>query len=237
MSEAEVTSKVEELMQALDEVKRYRALSSLILDFAIIVLTALAALFAFEIIVNMSRVYFGFPCSFWATNSFGCFPGPGQQLPAAAAAGVLLFLIPTAGVLGGILWVDRKLRRVKVGEWKDTLRDGFPGAVKLLTQMGWDEVFQEIQLSKLGYLVYGAVKVVGYFILAWIVLFFPLALGGSLAHMDFSPYADSAVALALVLALSRKDLEKRYRQVWSLDALLWELRWFYSELGSARFKA
>ena len=37
------------------------------------------------------------------------------------------------------------------------------------------------------------------------------------------------LALVVVLAGSWGDLKFRYLQSWSLDSLLWELRWFDSE--------
>lgn len=240
MSETEVTAKVEELMKALDEVKRYRALSSSILDFVIIVLGTVAALLSVEIFVNLLRAITGFPCSFRGATSFGCggaFGGAPVSPAITVVTGLAFLLIPTAGILGGVVWVDRKYKRVKVGEWKGTLDEGLPGALKLLTEMEWDRVFEEIQVSKLGYLVYGIVKVVGYSIFASFLLLIPYEFLASFVHTGANPFILLLVPFVLVLTISRRDLEARYRQVWSLDALMWELRWFSSEFGAASFKA
>ncbi len=238
MSETEATSKVEELMKALDEVKRYRALSRLTIDFTIITLATVVTLLSIEIFVNTLRVTTGFPCSYQGAATFSCGDIVGVPVSPVIVilAGLSLLLVPIVGILGGVLWVDRRLKSVKVGEWKDTLKEGFPGAVKLLTQMKWESVFEEIEVSKLGYMIYGAVKVFGYFLLVSLLLFFPYTLVTSFIHTDINLYTGYLVSIVLVLVLSRNDLQRRYRQIWSLNALMWELRWFSSEFRSADFK-
>jgi len=238
LSEAAVTSKVEELMNALDEVKRYRALSSLLVDFGIFILVTIVALLSVEVLVNLLRAATGFPCSFTGTQEFSCGGslGPPALPIVAALLGLSFILIPSAGILGGVLWVDRKYRRVVVGQWKGTLGEGFPGAVKLLTGMKWEEVFEEIQVSKLAYVVYGLIKLAGYFVFVSFLMLIPYTLLVSFVHTDVNPFIVLLVCFVLVLVLCRRDLKKRYRQVWSLDSLMWELRWFSSEFGSASFK-
>lgn len=239
MSEKEVTTKVEELMTALDEVKRYRALASLVITFAIIIFATVAVWLSIEISVNLLRATTGFPCSFLGATTFGCGGGLGAPVSPAVtiALGLSFLFVPAAGILGGVVYVDRRYKRVKVGEWKETLKEGLPGAVKLLTQMSWDDVFEEIQISKFGYLVYGLVKLAGYFVLFTIFLFIPYSFGLSFLHSDVNPFIVYLLSFVLVLVISRGDLVKRYKQVWSLDTLMWELRWFSSEFGSASFKA
>ena len=48
-NEARVAAQVEELMLALDQVKKYRALSRLMVDFSIIVLASIAVLISSEL--------------------------------------------------------------------------------------------------------------------------------------------------------------------------------------------
>ena len=235
MTEADVTSKVRDLMEALDEVRRYKALTSLMVDFVMIILATVASLFSVEILVNYLHASSEFPCSF-LPNAFGC--GIGSTVTGfSSLVALTLFVIPAVGILCGVVWVDRKFKRVKVGEWRTTLDEGLPGAVKLLTQMKWDSVFEEIQLSKIGYLVYGLVKVAGYFVFVSFLSIFATTFVFDFAiHVIFNLDVVIVVAFVLVLVLSRKDLEKRYRQTWSLDGLIWELRWFSGEFGSASFK-
>ena len=235
MTEAEITSKVEELMKALDQVRRYRALASLLVDFGIILLVSLAALLSLEVATDLARATSGFPCWFMGANGFTC--GSSILWPWGVMLGLAFFVIPVAGVIGGLVWVERRMKAVKAGEWRPALQEGFPGAVKLLTQMNWSSVFDEMRVSKLGYMLYGVIKVVGYFILVSLLLSFVYPQILSFIHTGYDPTAMSVVSLVLVLALSRNDLQKRFKQVWSMDTLMWELRWFSSELGSRDLKA
>ena len=236
--EAKVVAKVEELMRTLDEVKRYRALVRLLIDFLLIMLVSVVALLALELAVNTYRAQTGFPCYYPTLNAFLCTPVGGQAnsplLQVVATVG--LFGIPIVSLLGGILWVDRKLKSVKGEEWKGILAEGFPGALKLLQQLNWDTVFEDIRLSRIGYASYFAVKVIGYWLLALFVIVLPLGFAVSAVHLELNLYIPAVVSFVLALVLSRGDLQRRYNQVVSLDTLMWELRWFSSGLGSAKFE-
>ena len=237
--EAQVVTKVEQLMRALDQVKRYRALSSLMDDFLIIMLVSVAALLTWEFGVDFYKLGGSvFGCYYATTGAYTCtaFAGLGSPL-LQLFAGLALLQNPAIGLLVGIFWVDRKLKAVKVGEWKALLDQGFPGALKLLQELKWDVVLEDIRASKIGYSVYFAVKVVGYWILAYVVLFLPYGFGLSALHLDTNPYALALLSFVLVLAISGGDLQRKYRQVVSLDNLMWELRWFSSGFKSANFEA
>jgi hypothetical protein len=235
--EVQVVAKVEELMKALDQVKRYRALSRLMVDFAAIMLVSVVLLLSWELALNFYKLETGFYCYYSTLGLYTCTASSSMGPPFVALfAGLSLLVIPAAGLLTGIFWVDRKLKSVKVEEWKESLKDGFPGAVKLLQELKWDSILEDIRVSKIGYSVYFAVKVVGYWLLAFIILLFPYEFGMSALHLDVNIYIPALLSFVLVLVLSRGDLLKRYEQVVSLDNLMWELRWFSSGFKSAKFE-
>jgi hypothetical protein len=236
--EALVVAKVQELMRALDQVKQYRALSKLMVDFVLIMLASIVLVLAWELGVNFYRLGSGFYCYYSAGGTYTCTPSSYTGPPFLQFfAGLSVLLVPTAGLLIGIFYVDRKLKSVKVEEWKASLEEGFPGAVKLLQELKWDSVLEDIRASKIGYSVYFAIKVAGYWLLSFVVLFFPFGIGSSFLHLEANLYIPALVSLVLVLVLSRRDLQKKYRQVVSLDNLMWELRWFSSGFKSAKFEA
>jgi hypothetical protein len=236
--EAQVVAKVQELMTTLDQVKKYKALSKLLVDFALIMLATTVVLLAWELSVNFYKLGTGFYCYYGVPGLYTCTASPATGSPLLRLFGGLsTILIPTAGLLGGILWVDHKLKLVKVGEWTESLREGFPGAVKLLEELKWDSVFQDIRASRIGYSAYLAVKVVGYWLLATVVMFFPYVFGVSALHLEANFYVLGLLSLVLVLVVSKNDLQRKYQQVVSLDNLMWELRWFSSGFKSAKFEA
>jgi hypothetical protein len=237
-NEMAVTSKVEELMEAIDQVNRYRALTRLMVDFAMIMLVSIVGLLTLELGIDFYGLGTSLPCYYNALGTFTCVASVASASTGPLFLAALSFLIiPAAGLLAGITWVDRRLKSVKGGLWKDSLGEGFPGALKLLQEMKWDSVFEDIRLSRIGYATYFAVKVAGYWALAFIGLFFPYVFGIGLIHTSPNVYLLAFFSLILVLVVMRKDLLSRYRQVVSLDNLLWELRWFSSEFRAAKFEA
>lgn len=233
MSETAVVAKVEELMKTLDQVKKYKALARLMGDFLVIILLSFITLFSLELIFNFYYLtgnfqsYFSYPNILSiVTPSAGLF----------SSNSLLALIIIAAGIIVSILWVDHKLKRVKLEQWKSTQNEGFAGAVKLLQELNWDTVFDDIRVSTFAYGLYAVTKIVGYWILATIILSFPYAIILGLIHIDYNFNLLAFISLALVLAFSKKDLQKKYRQIASLDSLLWELRWFNSEFKSAEFK-
>ena len=211
-----------EFMTALDQVKTYRELASAMANFVIIIVASVAALLTVNIAVNLLDVTYGYGF---------VIPGSSGWLP------FLNFLILFFGVIIGVLWVRRKLSFVKISEWKSTLDEGTPGAIKLLQETNWEKIFNDIRFAKLGFAVYGAVKILAYWILAFFLFVFLSGFMGNIVHLSFDPISLTVIPLVLVLVLSMKDLRYRYEQVGRLDSLLWELRWFDNEFRRADFQA
>ena len=222
MTEENLTSKMTEFMTALDQVKAYRELASAMADFVIIIVASVAALLALNIIVNLLDVIYGY--GFVTPGSSGWIP-------------FFNFLILFFGVATGVIWVRRKLGSVIIMQWKSTLNEGTPGAIKLLQETNWEKIFNDIRFAKLGFAVYGAVKILAYWILAFFLFVVLSGFMGNIIHLSFDPISLTVIPLVLVLVLSMKDLRNRYEQVGRLDSLLWELRWFDSEFRRADFKA
>jgi hypothetical protein len=216
VEEEELSSKVGELMTTLDQVKKYKELARSVSDFALILLSTLIAILFVYIGVDLYQA------------SGGQFP---QDLILSGAEGLFALIIFGVAFVFGTLWLDRRSRRLKVGEWKKEFEnDETVGAMKILAGLDWPSVFQDIRYSKIGFVFYSILKIIGYSILVFILIF--LATGIFLEdplHIQLNFVYVAIVSLILVLVLSRKDLQRRYNQSWALDSLLWELRWFDSE--------
>ena len=214
-------------MLSLDQVKKYKVLAGGVVDFGIILLIAvIASLFAFiaqdlyQVFIYYDATNLGYPSVLLAFFFFG------------------------GGLVAGLLWVDRKVNKKSknVGkeeeeDWRALINaEGTAGAIKLLSELNWSEVFQNIRYSKLGFVMYGIVKIVGYSIFAFFLLFlFNGFVLDDIFHTMVSVPLLGLISLILVLVLSRRDLQTRYNQSWALDSLLWELRWFESEFRRAEF--
>jgi len=221
MTEMDFSSKISELMTTLDQVKKYRELARSMGDFILILLSAL---------VIVLSIYIGF--DFYQGLGWQ----PPQNLVLSGVETLAALVIFGGAFISGILWVDRRVKRVRVDEWKSLVKEVTIGAMKLLSGLNWPDVFQEIRYSKLGFVFYGVVKIVAYWILASIVI----GLASSFILYGFHAILNlvytALLSLLVVLVLNRNDLQKRYNQSWALESLLWELRWFDSEFrGKAEF--
>jgi len=209
-----LVSKMRELMAVLDQVKKYRLLLSGIQDFVIIF--ALAGILALSVDIGskLSVVFI----------SYGI-------IPSTVAAINLVILI--MGTTIGLFWVKRKLRTITPNQWSQTLDEGAPGAIKLLQELDWEKVYSEIRYSKLGIWLEAITKTVAY----WLVTAFIFLFATSILYMGFDFIMIDLFSLALVLILSKNDLQKRYDKVGRLDSLMWELRWFDNEFRRHDFEA
>ncbi len=209
--------KIEELMAALDQVKKYRELSRSVIDLVLIIgLSFVVALFVL-ISENLFLLFFGNPASSYNI-----------EVPTIFISGGIIL----AGIIVATLSINRRVDRVKIGEWRSAIPENqeVSGTFALLSNIDWDSTFKDIQISKIGFVVYGALKVAGY----WLFTFFLLEILNilfisGLIHATIGAAYLGILALVVVLAGSWGDLKFRYLQSWSLDSLLWELRWFDSE--------
>lgn len=211
---------MKEFMATLDEVKKYRRLVSSMTDFGIIILVSIIFAQLVNIIGNVLAVFFG----------FAVFPVGLVITP------LVNFLFFFFGIIIGILWVDRRVKSMKGGEWKNTLDQGAPGAIKLLQELKWETILNDVRFAKLGFALYGALKLLAYWILTFFLFVLLWGFGRNIFHMSIDTISLVLLSLILVVVLNRKDLGERYEQVGRLDLLLWELRWFESEFRRADFK-
>jgi hypothetical protein len=229
VSEEDVVKKVGDLMNTLDEVKKYRELASAMVDFVGIFVASLIVLVSLNLVQDAYDVAFGWPSS---TGSFETVIG---GMPSNIFLSLATLFIPLAGLLTGYLWVKRRVNMTKVGEWKDSLSEGAPGAVKLLSGMEWDAVLSMVRNSRAAFLFYELVKIVGYSVLAYILLWFFTGFTGLVAlNSAYQGYL-LFLAVVVVLLLTRQGLAEGYAKLQSLDLLFWDLRVFSTEFKRAEF--
>jgi len=229
LSEEDVVKKVLDLMATLDEVKKYKELAYALIDFvAIIVVSVIVVL---GLLIASSTYNVVYPTTTGLVSSLLGLPASNPSLALA------VILIPLAGLVSGLLWVDRRVKRVKVGEWKDTLREGVPGAVKVLAGLDWDSVLLSVRLSRVSFLLFALVKVAGYTLLAALLLgFFGNIFGGFLG-VFMSPVYLAFLSLVLVLLFTSRSIVEGFRRLMSLDTLFWDLRVFSSDFKREFSKA
>ena len=221
MTEENVVAKVSELLETLDDVKKYNALTKSLRKFALIVVGSIAVFLAGGAAIGLLSLV------------------ASLDKPQIVIASILWLLVPVSGIILGVIFVKRRVSAVKTGTWKEELSNGFPSALKFLLELDWDETFDEISSGRFGYAVYGLLKVASY----WIITFFGLGLLGNLVAFVILHRPDlfggpilGLISLLIVYLLLRRELSRRYNEIRALDKLLWELRWFSVELRRAEFE-
>jgi F0F1-type ATP synthase assembly protein I len=220
MPEESIVSKVEELMETLDHVKRYNALARSLKKFAVVIVSSFVLHFILRGIVD----------SFDLSSML--------DRPVFLSVLFLLLLVPLVGIAAGVLIVRKRVNSVKTGEWKEELSHGFPSALKMLLELDWDKTIDEISVGRLSYFLYGLLKTAAY----WFVTSFALGLIGATFALFLplrSPFFGGLLgllSLMIVCLILRNDLLRRYKEIRSLDMLLWELRWFSFEFRRAEFQ-
>jgi hypothetical protein len=219
--EESVVSKVGELLETLDHIKKYNALANSLRSFGIVITTSFVIFFLLRGIIDLLNL------------------GSTLDKPLFLSVLFLSLLVPLAGIAAGVLIVRKKVNSVRTGEWKKELSNGFPSALKILMELDWEKTFDEISVGRLSYFLYGLLKTAAY----WFVTFFALGfVGAALAFFFpcgspfFGGFLAALLALLIVFLILRNDLLRRYKEIRSLDLLLWELRWFSIELRRAEFQ-
>jgi F0F1-type ATP synthase assembly protein I len=222
MTEESIVSKVEELMETLDHVKRYNALAKSLKKFTVVMASFFIIFFVLRGLVDFFDL------------------GSTLDKPVFLSVLFLLLLIPVVGIAAAVLTVRKRVNSVRTGEWKEELSHNFPSALKILMELDWDKTLDEISVGRLSYFLYGLLKTAAY----WVVTFFVLGfIGATLsiffphgAPPFFGGFLMGLLSLLIVFLVLRDDLLRRYKEIRSLDMLLWELRWFSLEFRRAEFQ-
>ncbi len=219
LNENNVITKVSELMETLDHLKRYNALARSLKKFALIIIGSIAVYLTLNALLDVT----GFDYStIWPLSTIFRFS---------------LLLIPLIGLASGVIYVKKQVNKVRTGEWKEKLSQGFPGALEVVIELDWDKILDEIFKGKLSYAIYGLLKTAAY----WLITFSSIQLVVNILTLYFlhrTVLLDSliwiAFSLIIVILVLGRDLLRRYKEIHDLDMLLLELRWFSLELRSAQ---
>jgi hypothetical protein len=221
MSEEKVASKVAELMETLDQIKKYKVVTKSLKTFGVIVGGSVTVFFAILTLFEMLEFEHVLNTASFFVVAF------------------LSLLIPIAGLFGGMFFMRKQINSVKEGEWRQDVSKGFSSNLKLLVDMNWDRTLQDISNGRLGYSIYGVIKVGTYVIVT--VSAFELFWNGLTLILFQSIVSAGAIfwgllGVLLVIVVLANDLVKRYRELRALDTLVWELRWFSFEFGRSEFQ-
>ncbi|MEM2087606.1 MAG: hypothetical protein QXF52_02890 [Thermoproteota archaeon] len=231
--EQELVAKVEELMSSLDSAREYKEIAKAMIDSSLIlssvILTTLSAILLFNLLELLGYI-----------NTFFIFP----TLVLYPVTFYLLLLIIPIGVFIG----RRRVSRRRMEDWREILKEGPLGAIKLLTELDWKAAFEDLRTMKwaliaraIGGIVihYLLIQLLAFIIHITLLLIFRESAYSSnyFAYMDMYYLAIYLISIPIAIFRSRSDIKKYYQKLGSVDYLLWSLRWLYNEFKGMKFEA
>lgn len=219
-----VVNKVKELMETLDQVKKYNEFAVAVKRFALIVLGSITTFLILRTLMTHSGLV-----EFIGKTGFFALSGA-------------LVLILVGGLTGGVWFVNKRLGSIHTGEWKERLlNEGFPGALQLLYELDWQKSLEEISRGKRSYIVYLLIKFTAYYVitlvavlLVWNILLMP-AHNNNNIQIPIQRLISIAISFLIVAIALGRDVISRYREILALDMLFHELQVFSVEFGRAKF--
>jgi hypothetical protein len=117
-------------------------------------------------------------------------------------------------------------------DWDDKLKEGPPGVLAILESLDWDYVEYRVNRAKTLYPILLIIDEALW--IAFLLIFVTPAyafLNNLLFHTIDTPVLVGSVvlAVAIALAITWGEVVDKFKTLWSLDSLLWEVRWLYHE--------
>ena len=114
--------------------------------------------------------------------------------------------------------------------WENSLSEGILGILRIIEHEDWEDILFHLRRAKQGFLVLSIFQFITYWVLASILLwlFYGFIIQGifGVAQNIFIVLPFSAI---FVLILGDHSIRKSYNELWFMDGLITELRWFYLE--------
>jgi len=143
---------------------------------------------------------------------------------------IVLFLFP-------LVYAARRLDKAAevkgfYQDWGEKLKEGPPGVLAILEGLDWDYVEYRVNRAKT---LYPILLIIDETLWIAVLLIFVVPayaiLNGFLFNTIDTPVLVGSVvlAVAIALAITWDKVVNKFKTLWSLDSLLWEVRWLYHE--------
>jgi hypothetical protein len=117
-------------------------------------------------------------------------------------------------------------------DWDDKLREGELGVLAILESLDWDYVEYRVNRAKT---LYPILLIIDEALWIAVLLIFVAPAYAILNNLLFNTIDTMALvgsvvlAVAIALAITWDKVVNKFKTLWSLDSLLWEIRWLYHE--------
>ncbi len=124
----------------------------------------------------------------------------------------------------------------KGANWEEFLKEGAVGILRIVENTDWEDVLTILRKAKVVFVVLSVLEFTVALGLAYVILFFVGdLLMGEIFSTPISLYTILGVSLTVIIGLGDKAISRSYSELWHMDSLVAELRWFYLEFRGTQF--
>lgn len=225
MNEEEAVQKMRDLQISIETTMRYSRAGRRFPGVFLLVLVGILVSLA---VIILSGIYdyvliYPFPGSIPISASLNTSMGVG--IPVFVIWAVLSYVI--------YVYLKRAFSSYPSGSWDNDLKDGIPGILKIIEKEDWQDMTIQLRKAKQSFFVLSILQFLLSWVLAFIVVVFVyffmvgVLLSQSVAYPNL--YLIGFVAGILVVGLGDRYIRRSYSELWYMDGLIAELRWFYLE--------
>lgn len=219
MNEDEAVKKMEDLMNSVETATKYSLVASKIPAVFLIVLAAIVEADFVTIAINFYN--------YSTVNTYLYNLPVGSTFSLGAGLVVVICWIPLAYIAYRII---RGALRGRMDQgWKSDLREGVVGILKIIEETDWESRLNDLKRAKLVFVFFSALQLMVSWAVTAVLLFFASIFLLVPLSITANPYLILVIAVVIVVGLGDTYIKGRYRQLWNMDNLISELRWFYLE--------
>lgn len=220
MNEDEAVDKIKNLMSSIDTVTRYSNAGS---KFPLVFLLFLLGVVGTNLITIILDIY-----------DYQIVSAPMSSVNVLNGTMIIevgFFWLPLWAVLIFLAYriLHKPLVTDKPRDWEKDLDEGIIGVMKIIEKHDWESTLADLKKARRSFIVISGLQ----FFVSWLLVLFFVALGAGLIDSILKSYINDyiilGISLVIVLVLGDRSIQKSYRELWYVDDLITELRWFYLE--------
>lgn len=218
MNEEEAVIRMRYLQKSLETTYRYSNTRSALPEAFIIMLAAVLGANIISLISNVYNFVLVYPYlgNFFLSNGISL----GIGVP------ISILFLAAGSFIYGLLY--RSFTIPQEIQWEKYLSQGVVGIMQILETTDWEDILHNLRMAKQAFMVLSGLKLLLELGIIFIVVYLAYGIAFTIPFgIPPNPYASLAVSLLLLIGLGDKTVRKSYTELWRIDNLVAELRWFY----------
>jgi hypothetical protein len=224
MDEKEAVDKMRDLKKSLETTLRYERSGS---KFPAVFLITLLAILAANIISLSANVY-----NLVTINSSMGY----LSIENGDSVGIGVLVVILFGVIAVIVYriLHKPFTKPVENSWDEYLKEGVIGIIRIIEESDWERILVSLKKAKQAFIVISSLSILLELGIIFALLFFAYGiLISGVFGITPNLYIVLLGSVLLMIALGDRTIKQSYSELWHMDNLVAELRWFYFEFQGA----